>query len=264
MKTAIRFLNTLKIIHGASPVCIHDLQIYEKESVAFYGLTEDIAEVITNQITGAYSPDQGDVYLNGANSREIPDKTWFKYIGSLSIYNSHTPFRENASAGENIAILFRNHSPGMEESQLSASVLRVANLVQLSITDLSRTIADAGSLIRTKVRLARTLAFYPNLVFLFEPTSDLSRGVIQKLEELIRRTRRKLQYTLVIFTSDIRFLQSLADRVVFLNPITGVVVENQLRGWYHNVLPFLQPSSSKLHKLARDILQYGTHIKVKS
>ena len=264
MKTAIRFLNTLKIIHGASPVCIHDLQIYEKESVAFYGLTEEVAEIITNQITGAYSPDQGDVYLYGTNSRDIPDKNWFQYIGSLAIYNPNTPFRENASAGENIAILFRNHSPGMEEPQLSAAVLRVAKLVQLSITDLSRTIGDAGSLIRTKVRLARTLAFCPNLVFFFEPTADLSRVVIQKLEDLLRRTRRKLKYTLVIFTSDIRFLQGLAERVVFLNPITGVVVENQLRGWYHNVLSFLQPSPSKLHKLARDILQYGTRIEVKN
>ncbi len=245
------------MLHGSPAVCIDDLQIYDKECVAFYGLREDIAEIITNQITGAYSPEKGSVYLYGSDSREILDKTWFDYIGHFGIYGAGTPFQENSSVGENIATLFRSQSADMNEPRLSTAVLNMANLVQLTITDLSQTMGEAGSLLRMKVRLARSLAFRPRLVVFYEPTEDLSYGVTRKLAELVRRTRRKLNYTSLIFTSDIRFMQDLADRVLFLNPLTGVVVENHLRGWYHNVLPFLQPSPSRLLQLARDILQFG-------
>jgi phospholipid/cholesterol/gamma-HCH transport system ATP-binding protein len=257
MKTAISFQQSIKMLHGAPAVCIDDLQIYDRECVAFYELTEEVAEIITNQVTGAYSPEEGNVYLFGTDSRQMADSNWFDYIGQFAIHRNSTPFRDAASIGENIAMLFRSRIPGIEEPRLSSAVLSVANLVQLTITDLSRTVGDAGSLLRIKAQLARTLAFKPRLIVFYEPSEDLSYGTTRKLIELIRRTRRKLKYTAVLFTSDVRLLQELADRVLFLNPLTGVVVENQLREWYHNVLPFLQPSPSKLLQLARNILQYG-------
>jgi ABC-type transporter Mla maintaining outer membrane lipid asymmetry ATPase subunit MlaF len=257
MKTAISFKKSIKSLHGSPAVCIDDLQIYDRECVAFYGLTEEVAEVITNQITGAYSPEEGNVYLFGTDSRQMADSSWFDYIGDFAIHRNGTPFRETASIGENIATLLRSRIPGIEEPQLSSDVLSIANLVQLTITDLSRTIGDAGSLLRMKSRMARTLAFQPRLVIFFEPSEDLSYGITRKMMDLIRRTRRKLKYTALIFTSDVRLLQELADRVFFLNPLTGLVVENELREWYHNLLPFLQPSPSKLLQLARNILQYG-------
>ena len=257
MKTAISFRNSVKKLHGSPAVCIDDLQIYSRECAAFYGLSEEVAEIITNQVTGAYSPEEGSVYLFGTDSKQMSDSFWFDYIGHFAIHRTGNPFRESASIGENIATVFRSRAPDINEPQLSSAVLSIANLAQLTITDLSRTVGDAGSLLRMKAQMARTLAFKPRLVIFYEPSDDLSYGVTRKLIDLIRRTRRKLQYTALLFTSDVRLLQALADRVFFLNPITGVVVENQLREWYHTLLPFLQPSPSKLLQLARSILQYG-------
>ena len=257
MKTAISFQNSVKMLHGSPAVCIDDLQIYDRECAAFYGLTEEVVEIITNQITGAYSPEEGNVYLFGIDSKQMADSYWFDYIGHFAIHRNANPFRETASIGENIATVFRSRIRGIEEPQLSSAVLSVANLAQLTITDLSRTIGDAGSLLRMKAQMARTLAFKPRLIVFYEPSNDLSYGVTRKLIDLIRRTRRKLKYTALLFTSDVRLLQELADRVFFLNPFTGVVVENELREWYHNLLPFLKPSPSKLLQLARNILQYG-------
>ncbi len=257
MKTAIHFQNTVKTLHGSLAVCIDDLHIYDKECVAFYGLSEEVAEIITHQITGAYSPEEGNVYIYGTNSREISEATWFEYVGNFGIYSSSIPFRERSSIGENIAALFRSQSPSIVEPQLSAAVLHLANLVQLTITDLSYSMGRASSLLRMKARLARSLANKPKLVVFYEPTEELSPDVTRKFLELIRRTRRKLKYTSLLFTSDVRFIQQLADRVLFLNPHNGVLIENQLREWYHNLLPFLQPSPVKLLQLARDILQHG-------
>ena len=145
----------------------------------------------------------------------------------------------------------------MDESRLSAAVLKLANLVHLTITDLSKIMNEAASLLRMKVRLARALAFRPKVVILREPTEELSREVSQRMLDLLKRVRRKWKFTLILFTSDIWLLQELAEKVLFLNPQSGMVVENELRGWYHNVLPFLKPSPAKLLQLSRDILQYG-------
>lgn len=257
MKTAIHFQKTMKMVHGNLGLRIDDLRIYENECVAFYGLREDVVDILTNHITGAYPPDEGNVYIHGTDSREISDASWFDFVGDIGIYTSVAPFLENSSIGENIAMLFRSHDSIMEEPRLSASVLRLANLVHLTITDLSKIMNEATSQLRMKVRLARALAYHPKVVILHEPTEELSREVAQKLMDLLKRTRRKSKYTLLLFTSDIWLLQELAERVLFLNPHSGVILENQIRGWYHSVLPFLKPSPAKLLELSRNILQYG-------
>jgi ABC-type transporter Mla maintaining outer membrane lipid asymmetry ATPase subunit MlaF len=257
MKPVIHFQQTVKMIHGHPPLRIDDLRIYEKECVAFYGLTEDIAEIITNQITGAYAPEEGSIYIHGNDSREITDTSWFDFVGNFGIYSTSAPLQENASIGENIAMIFRSQDSSLDESRLSAAVLKLANLVHLTITDLSKIMNEASSLLRMKVRLARALAFRPSVVILREPTEEVSREVSQKLLDLLKRVRRKWKFTLLLFTSDIWLLQEVAERVLFLNPQTGIIVENQLRGWYHSVLPFLKPSPAKLLQLSRSILQYG-------
>ena len=257
MKTVIHFQQTVKMVHGHFSLRIDDLRIYEKESVAFYGLSEDVIEIITNQITCAYAPEEGSVYIHGNDSREITDTSWFDFVGDFGIYSTSTPLQENASIGENIAMIFRIQDSGMDETRLSSAVLKLANLVHLTITDLSKIMNEAASLVRMKARLARALAFHPKIVILREPTEGLSREVAQRLLDLLKRVRRKWRFTLLLFTSDIWFLQEVAERVLFLNPQTGMILENQLRGWYHNVLPFLKPSPVKLLQLSRDILQYG-------
>ena len=257
MRTVVHFQQTVKMIYGHPTLRIDDLRIYEKECVAFYGLNEDIAEIITNQITGTYPPEEGSVFIHGIDSREIADSTWFDFVGDFGIYSISTPLQENASIGENIAMIFRRQDSAMDEARLSAAVLKLANLVHLTITDLSKIMNEATSLLRMKVRLARALAFRPKVVILREPTEKLSRDVSQKLLDLLKRVRRKWKFTLLLFTGDIWFLQEAAARVLFLNPQTGIIVENQLRGWYHNVLPFLKPSPARLLQLSRDILQYG-------
>src|SRR5687767_12077706 len=137
MKTAIRFQNTVKNLPGVPPVCIDDLHIYDRECVAFYGLPEEIVKTITNEIMVACIPEAGNLYLYGTESRNVPEAVWFHFIEHFGIFTPASTFVESASIGENIARHFRSQNQSMEEPQLSAAVLNLANLVQLTITDLS-------------------------------------------------------------------------------------------------------------------------------
>ena len=60
-----------------------------------------------------------------------------------------------------------------------------------------------------------------------------------------------------MFSSDLWFIEQLAERVVFLNPNDGQFVENQLRWWYHKLLPFLKPSPAQVLQLSFDGMQHS-------
>ena len=94
-----------------------------------------------------------------------------------------------------------------------------------------------------------------------DPDSGHTAEVTQRLAELIQRARRKLKFTLLIFTSDLWFIEQLAERVVFLNPNNGQFIENQLRRWYHKLLPFLKPSPAQVLQLSFDGMQHGRIMK---
>jgi ABC-type transporter Mla maintaining outer membrane lipid asymmetry ATPase subunit MlaF len=258
MKTAIHFQNAIKVLRGTPQIQVQDLRIFERESVAFYGLPHDFIESLANQMTGAYVPDEGSVTILGIDSRQISDdRFWFRFVENFGIYNAQQVFQEGASIGENVAMLYRLRNESMEEPQLSASVLNLANLVQLTITDLSKMMSESTPAQRMKVRLSRALAYHPKIVILCDPTGDLNTPVAQELVELLKRAKRKQKFTQVIFTSDVWLLQQIADRVIFLDPRDGLFIENQLRGWYHTLFPFLDPSPTQLLELSRDVLHYG-------
>jgi len=259
IKAAIHFQNAIKFLRGMPQIQVQDLRIYERESIGFYGLPRDFVESLANQMTGASVPDEGSVTILGIDSRQISDdRFWFRFVENFGIYNSQPVFQEGASIGENVAMLYRLRNESMEEPQLSTSVLNLANLVQLTITDLSKMMSEATATQRMKVRLSRALAYHPKIVILCDPTIDLSAPVVaQELVDLLKRAKRKQKFTLILFTSDVGLLQELSDRVIFLDPRDGLFIENQLRGWYHTLFPFLNPSPTQLLELSRDVLHYG-------
>lgn len=262
MKTAIRFENVVKNSHGSPLLRIDDLRIAEGECVAYYGLPDVFSEPLINLVTGATMPDEGVLEILGTDVREISDEAeWFRFVENVGIYGSHQSPQDGVSIGENIAALYRLKDESMAEPQLSASVLALANLVHLTITDLSRMVGEASATLRMKIRLARALAYHPKILVLTDPTTDLAPELFREFVELIRRTRRKLRYTLLFFTSDIWLLEQLSDRVIFLNPVSGLFIENQLREWYHRLFSFLSPPPSQLLKLSQDVLQYGRSVR---
>lgn len=257
MKKVFHFRDAVRIQHGSPVLRINDLRVHEGECLSFYGLPPEQTEILISEMTGTLIPEEGSVEILGSDSSDIPEKNWFQFVENIGIYNNQPVFLEASSIGENVATQFRLRNEAMEEPQLSASVLDAANLVQLTITDLSRIMRDASSSLRMKVRLSRALAYRPRVVLFHDPTNGMDVDTARLFVDLIRRTRRRLRYTVVLFTSDVSLLEQLADRVIFLNPLNGYFVENQLRGWYHKLLPFLKPSPAQLFQLSRDILRHG-------
>ena len=148
MKTVIHFQNVRKSIRDGASVTIRDIRIREHESVAFYGLSPEVVELLVQQMTGAAGFGQGRISILGTDVRSVNDQSWFSFMEQIGIYNSRSIFKESASIGENLAAVFRLKSDTSKEPQLSQSVWALAKLLQLTITDLSRNMAEASAPLR--------------------------------------------------------------------------------------------------------------------
>lgn len=70
---------------------------------------------------------------------------------------------------------------------------------------------------RRAVAIARALASQPEVVLYDEPTTMVDPIIARRLGSIIRRLKEQLGFTSIVVTHDMRFAESLADSVLFLN-----------------------------------------------
>jgi len=96
---------------------------------------------------------------------------------------------------------------------------RAAELIELC--DLGAVAATAvGSLpyaIKKRVELARALACEPRLLLLDEPAGGLNHDEVERLGDLIRRVRAKLDLTILLVEHHLNLVMRISDRVVALD-----------------------------------------------
>jgi len=67
------------------------------------------------------------------------------------------------------------------------------------------------------VAIARALAAQPEVVLYDEPTTMVDPIIARRLGALIQRLKQQLGFTSIVVTHDMRFAESLADKVLFLD-----------------------------------------------
>lgn len=69
----------------------------------------------------------------------------------------------------------------------------------------------------TRLHLAKALLNEPELLFLDEPTASLDPDVADRIRQLLLRIRAERKLSILFTTHNLREMESMADRVVFLN-----------------------------------------------
>ncbi len=128
------------------------------------------------------------------------------------------PLLLNASVGRNVAygLRVRGARNGKQDIQQALEEVRLAHLAEQSARTLSGGEAQ-------RVSLARALVLNPELLFLDEPTANLDPGNVKLIEEIVRRTNRKRNATVVLVTHNVWQARRLAHRVALL--YEGEIIE---------------------------------------
>jgi ATP-binding cassette subfamily F protein uup len=188
-------IENLSLAYGPAPLLDNlTLRIEKGERICLLGRNGAGKTSLLGLIEGRITPDRGRVVM----------PAWVR-IG-------HLPQEVPADLGGTVLEVVCQSSEAAEKSGGEVRVSAETILSRLDVDpDLVFTSLSAG--LRRQVMLARALCLDPDLLLLDEPTNHLDVPAIEKLEQLILRSRAAVLF----ITHDRRFLQALATRIVELD-----------------------------------------------
>lgn len=138
------------------------------------------------------------------------------------VFQNHALFDE-LSAVSNVRFAF-DHRPNGEAARHEPEAL----LRDLNINPSARPATLSGGE-RQRVAVARTLAMDPPILLFDEPTTGLDPGRARSVAELIARTHRMSEKTVVIVTHDIEPFLAYEPRIILIDDDEGKLVETNAK-----------------------------------
>jgi ABC-type transporter Mla maintaining outer membrane lipid asymmetry ATPase subunit MlaF len=220
----------VKDYRSLRPLRIQHLDIRENEILALLGLDQGAAEVLVNLIAGATLPDSGEVRALGRPTTAITDgATWLKSLDDFGIISERALLLEQMTTEQNLAVpltLELENLPSAIREQIAA----LADETGIPPSDVKRFASALTPLNRMRVRLARAIAVAPRVVMAEHPNASLPASEVSTFAADLVRVATERRLGLLVITADIAFAESIAHRVLKLNPSSGVL--NELRpGW---------------------------------
>jgi len=170
-----------------------ELVIEEGERVGLIGVNGSGKSSLMKILAGTMPPDDGELQLQrGTKVTYLPQEPVF------------------AAGATVMSELLAGGAPAHEGRAL---------LDRLGVKDWDREVAELSGGTRKRVAVARALLTRPDLLMLDEPTNHLDADTVDWLEEELDR----LQGALLLVTHDRYFLDDLVDRIVEIEPGSGLV-----------------------------------------
>ncbi|RPJ58803.1 MAG: ATP-binding cassette domain-containing protein [Acidobacteria bacterium] len=199
---------------GSFSVSDLSLRVEEAEYFVLLGPSGVGKTVILEMIAGLLTPDDGDVYWDGANvTRLPPDRRGFAIVYQDYQLFPHLTVRQNILYG--LQARHYSRSEAYERAETTAELLGITPLL-----DQYPAVLSGGEQQRTA--LARALVLTPPLLLLDEPLSALDLRIRRQLRQELKQLRRASRATFVHVTHDIEEAFVLGERV-------AVMLEGRIR-----------------------------------
>jgi phospholipid/cholesterol/gamma-HCH transport system ATP-binding protein len=158
-------------------------------------------------------PTSGEVLWGGApvsqrSEKElVEDRLRFGYLfQGAALFDSLNVF-------ENIAFGLRQNTR-MSDAFLEQIVAERLKDVGMPSSSASKMPSELSGGMRKRVGLARTLALMPDIILYDEPTTGLDPIMIDVINSLILKTRKRRPVTSIIVTHEMTTVRKVADRVI--------------------------------------------------
>ncbi len=210
-----------KDYRGLRPLRIDRLDISEGQSVAILGCDQTTAEVLVSLITGAITPDAGEVIVFGQSTRDIVDAdAWLQGLDQFGILSERAVLLDQLTAEQNLAVPFSLELDDMAEG-LPSRVRPLAEEVGLDGNELKASVATLGAAARQRVRLGRALALRPRVLLSEHPNASLNGEGVPEFAADLSAVVSSRALTSLVLTADRTFAGAVAATVLELNAATG-------------------------------------------
>ncbi|GAB6887172.1 ABC transporter ATP-binding protein [Desulfothermus okinawensis JCM 13304] len=202
------------------------LEIKKGEILGMIGPNGSGKSTFINVITGIYEPDGGDVLFNGESISGLPpykitEKGITRTFQNLRVF-SNISVLDNILIGQHcriknslIDIYLRPFKTRKREKEAVDKALEILEMVKLAHRkdELAKNLPYGEQRL---IEICRALASEPELIFLDEPCAGMNPVEMDTLAEFILQLQSK-GYTLFIIEHNMRFIMSVAERIVVLN-----------------------------------------------
>ncbi len=193
------------------------LDVYRGETLALIGESGCGKSVTLKLIVGLLQPDEGEVYFEGRNLREMGETELTAMRLRVGFLFQGAALFDSLNVFDNVAFGVRAKG-GLNEEQIRQRVFEHLQEVGLSTNVARKMPVELSGGMRKRVGLARAIALQPDVMLYDEPTTGLDPIMTDVINELILRTRSLHSITSLVVTHEMRTVQKVADRVVMLYP----------------------------------------------
>lgn len=243
MKPLLEIRGLSKSFGGLAVIQNLDVVVNDGEIVSAIGPNGAGKTTLFNLISGLYSPDSGDILLEGKSMIGLrPDRIATGGIArtfqTLRVFQNMT-VKENVMAAAygktkagSIRAMLRTPAQRREEAAISAlAEEKLAffgeRLMGYRWDQPAYSLSYAN---RRRLEIARALATQPRVLLLDEPAAGMNPNETLEITELIGKLREDLGLTIFVIEHDMNVVKGISDRVVALDH--GVKIAD---GSYHDV-----------------------------
>jgi len=205
-----------------------NLEMRDGEILVILGRSGVGKSVLLRQIIGIEQPDAGSVLIDGQDINSLSREDKRKITQQMGMLFQSGALFDSLNVGENVAFYLRQHEGHLPEEEITKRIKEALEMVDMAGTE-KKMPSDLSGGMRKRAALARVIIYRPRIVLFDEPTTGLDPITAMQINQLILKTQKELNGTIIVVTHDIKSAMEIGDRLAFHNNmrIEHVAPKNQ-------------------------------------
>lgn len=187
------------------------MEIEQGEFISVIGGSGSGKTTVLKLINGLLTPDQGDIYIDDVNIRDLDQNELRRHIGYVIQNIGLFP---HMSIEENIGYVLSLTK--QDASMIHERAIELMGIMDLDLDLLQRYPDQLSGGQKQRVGIARALAGNPQLLLMDEPFGAVDEITRRSLQDELLRIHKQLGITIFFITHDIREALRLGDRIMVM------------------------------------------------
>jgi ABC-2 type transport system ATP-binding protein len=197
-----------KEFNGTVAVADVSFSVQRGEIVGLLGANGAGKTTTIQVLLGLTTPTSGTVRVFGQDM----EKQRVEILQRCNFSSAYTALPTNLKVRENLAVFSKLYSV-RDAGRKTKELLELFEIEHLK-DQITGRLSSGES---TRVNLCKSLLNDPELLMLDEPTASLDPNIADKVRKLLRRIQRERNITMIYTSHNMRDVEEVCDRVLFLN-----------------------------------------------